>query len=283
LGSFLIKVPERGNKETNMATKKIEKEVKKTVKSTKKIVKTVKKEVKEEVKVLKGSKEEMVKILFEAGAHFGHVARRWNPKMDKFLHGKRGGVHIFDLEKTVDAIEAASEALTKWMSEGKTIALVGTKRQAKEIVRSEADRVKLPFVVERWLGGTITNWQQMKTRIDRLKKLKEERDSGALKSFTKKERLLIDREIAKLERQFGGLADLNSAPNIILVVDIRKERTAIKEAKIRGTKVVALVDSNTDPEPIDYPIPMNDDATAAVELVVRKLVGAIELGLKKKK
>lgn len=266
-----------------MATKKVEKEVKKAVKPVKKIVKTVKKEAEKEVRVLKGNKEEMVKILFESGAHFGHVARRWNPKMEKFLHGKRGGVHIFDLEQTVDAIEEASAALTKWMSEGKTIALVGTKRQAKEIVRSEADRVKLPFVVERWLGGTITNWQQMKTRIDRLKKLKEERDSGALKNFTKKERLMVDREIAKLERQFGGLADLNSAPDILLVVDIRKERTAIKEANIRGVKVVALVDSNTDPELVDYPIPMNDDATSAIELVLRKLVEAIELGLKKKK
>ena len=238
---------------------------------------------KTKAKILSGSKEEMVKTLFEAGAHFGHVARRWNPKMEKFLHSKSGGVHIFDLEKTVDCIEEACKFLTKTISEGKTIALVGTKRQAREIVRSEADRVKLPFVVERWLGGTITNWQQMKTRIDRLKKLKADRDGGLLKGFTKKERLMVDREIAKLERQFGGLADLSAAPNIILVVDIKKERTAIKEAKIRGVKVVALVDSNTDPELVDYPIPMNDDATSAVELVVKKLVKAIEVGLKKKK
>jgi len=264
-----------------MATKKVDETVKKTVVEKEKKVTPKVETVEEEVKVLKGSKEDMVKTLFEAGAHFGHVARRWNPKMEKFLHGKRGGVHIFDLEKTVDAMEEACEALTKWISEGKTIALVGTKRQAKELVRSEADRVGLPFVVERWLGGTITNWQQMKTRMDRLKKLKAERESGELKGFTKKERLMVDREIAKLERQFGGLASLNTAPDIILVVDIKKERTAIKEANIKGTKVVAMVDSNTDPELVDFPIPMNDDATAAVSLVMRKLVEAIELGLKK--
>jgi small subunit ribosomal protein S2 len=275
------------NEETVVKTKTVEKEKPKAVKTVKveeektKAVKTVK--VEEELKILKGTKEEKVKILFEAGAHFGHVARRWNPKMAKFLHTKKGGVHIFDLEKTVDCIDEACAALTKWMSEGKTIALVGTKRQAKEIVRSEADRVELPFVVERWLGGTITNWQQMKTRMDRLRMLKAQRDSGELKGYTKKERLMVDREIAKLERQFGGLASLNSAPDIIFVVDIKKERTAIKEAKIRGTKIVALVDSNTDPDPIHYPIPMNDDATAAVSLVVRKLVEAMELGLKKKK
>jgi small subunit ribosomal protein S2 len=240
------------------------------------------KEVKDEVKVLTGSKEDMVKILFEAGAHFGHVARRWNPKMEGFLHGKRGGVHIFDLEKTVDCIEEACTALTKWVSEGKTVALVGTKRQAKEIVRAEADRLNIPFVVERWLGGSITNWQQMKTRIDRLKKLKVDRESDGFKGFTKKEKLMFDREIAKLERQFGGLSSLNTAPDMILVVDIKKERTAVKEAKARGVKIVALVDSNADPEMIDYPIPMNDDAVSAVEMVIKKLTKAIELGLKKK-
>lgn len=260
-----------------MATKKVEEIVKKEVETKKPT------EEKKEVKILKGSKEEMVKTLFEAGAHFGHVARRWNPKMSEYLHGKRGGVHIFDLEKTVDAIDDACKALTKWMSEGKTIVLVGTKRQAKEMVRSEADRLSIPFVVERWLGGSITNWKQMKTRIDKLKRLKTERDAGKFKSYTKKERLMFDREIAKLERQFGGLSSLNAAPDIIVVVDIKKERTAVKEARMKGVKIVALVDSNADPELVDYPIPMNDDATSAVELVIRKLTEAIELGLKKKK
>jgi len=277
-----VKTTKSAKKEEKVEkVEKVEKKIEKKVE--KKAEKKVEKVEKEEIKVLKGSKEEMVKTLFEAGAHFGHVARRWNPKMKKFLYGKRGGVHIFDLEKTVDALEEACKALTKWVSEGKTIALVGTKRQAKEVVRQEADRLGLPFVVERWLGGTITNWQQMKTRIDRLKKLKADRDSGQLKGYTKKERLLFDREIAKLERQFGGLSTLAAAPDVILVVDIKKERTAVKEAKMRGVKVVALVDSNADPELVDYPIPMNDDAVAAVELVVRKLTEAIELGLKKKK
>lgn len=255
-----------------MATKKVKESSK--IKKTEKV---------EKVKVLKGSKEEMVKTLFAAGAHFGHVSRRWNPKMEKFLYGKRGGVHIFDLEKTVDCLSEACKALTKFVSEGKTVALVGTKRQAREIVKQETARVGLPFVIERWLGGTITNWQQMKTRINRLKKLKSDREIGALKGFTKKERLLVDREIAKLERQFGGLVSLTVAPDVILVVDIKKERTAVKEANMKGVKVVALVDSNTDPELVDYPIPMNDDATSAVELVVKKLVEAIEIGLKKKK
>ena len=240
---------------------------------------------KTETKTTKVVKSKVVKIspeiLFEAGAHFGHIARRWNPKMEKFLFGKRGGIHIFDLEKTETEIKRAAKVLNQAMAEGKRIVLVGTKRQSKALVREEATRIGVGHVTERWLGGTITNWEQIKTRIDRLNRLKKGREAGNFKGYTKKERLLIDREIAKLERFFGGLADLGGAPELMVVFDIKKDKIAAKEAQSRGIKVIGIVDSNADPDLADYPIPMNDDATAAVELVARYLIQEIEKGKKK--
>lgn len=244
-----------------------------------------KKETKKTVKVEETKKATVVKVtpevLFEAGTHFGHIARRWNPKMDKFLYGKRGGVHIFDLEKTMEELEKAGAVLSKAASEGKRIALVGTKRQSKTVTKEEAIRIGVGHVTERWLGGTITNWEQIKGRIARLNRLKKERDMGSFAGYTKKERLLIDREIAKLDRFFGGIADLGGVPEIIVVFDVKKDKIAAKEAKSRGIKVVGVLDSNADPDLVDYPIPMNDDATAAVELVVRYLAQEIEKGKKK--
>lgn len=216
--------------------------------------------------------------LFEAGAHFGHTAKRWNPKMAKYLWGKKAGVHIFDLEKTVAKIDEACEALTRLASEGKNIVFVGTKRQAKEVVEAVARENKLGYVSERWLGGIITNWKQVKGRIDKLADLKKKREAGELRKYTKKEQILFDREIAKLERFLGGLSTLSNVPDVLVVVDTHKERSAVREARSRGLTIVGIVDSNADPDKIDYVVPMNDDATKAVELVVRLFGEAIAQG-----
>lgn len=218
--------------------------------------------------------------LFENGAHFGHTAKRWNPRMSKYIYSKEGGIHIFDLEKTIKLLNEANKFLTQMALEGKRICLVGTKRQAKAMIRAEADRAGLPAVTERWLGGTITNWKQIKSRGDKMVQMKAKRDAGEFKKYTKKEQLLFDREIAKLERFFGGLTNMKDYPEVLVVVDTVRERSAIREASAKGVKIVAIVDTNSDPDKVDYPIPMNDDSTKAVEMVVKSLVGAIELGVK---
>ena len=221
-----------------------------------------------------------MELLLEAGAHFGHQVRRWNPKMKKFIWQARGGVHIFDLEKTVDSINKAVEALAQMAADGKKIMLVGTKPQAKVLVREAADKLGLGFVTERWLGGTLTNWSQMKSRLDRLNRLKADKEAGKLNKYVKKERLLLDREMEKLTRFFGGLNNLKGIPDVLVVIDTHKERVAVREAKARGLIVIGIVDSNADPDMVDFPIPMNDDAVGAIKLVVDALVGAVERGKK---
>jgi small subunit ribosomal protein S2 len=221
--------------------------------------------------------------LFEVGAHFGHTAKRWNPKMARYNWGKKSNVHIYDLEKTVACLEVACKALSEAARDGKRIAFVGSKRQVREIVKSEAQRVDVAFVTERWLGGSITNWKQIKTRIDRLIDLKKKRDAGDLKKYTKKEQLLFEREILRLESFVGGLSYLNSFPEFLVVVDVHKERAAVREAKLRGVKIVGIVDSNSSPDNIDYVIPMNDDSAKGLEMVMKALFEAIELGKQVKK
>lgn len=216
--------------------------------------------------------------LFDAGAHFGHVVKRWNPKMGKYIWGKKVGIHILDLEKTVAAVEEAFEALLKLAGEGKRIVFVGTKRQAKEIVETVAKESKVGFVTERWLGGTITNWKQIKARIDKLADLKKKREAGELKKYTKKEQILFDRDIAKLEKFLGGLSGLSAAPEVLVIVDTHKERSAVREARNRGLKIIGLVDTNGNPADADYAIPINDDAAKAIELVIRHLGKAVTEG-----
>lgn len=220
--------------------------------------------------------------LFEAGAHFGHTAKRWNPKMGKYIWGKKAGIHIFDLEKTVNKVEEACEALAKLASEDKRIAIVGTKRQAKEVVAEVAKENKVAFVTERWLGGIVTNWKQVKTRIDKLVDLKKKREAGELKKYTKKEQILFDREIARLEKFLGGLVGLTAAPEVLIIVDTHKERSAVREARNRGLTVIGVVDTNGNPDVVDYVIPMNDDATKAIEIVVRALGSSIGEGKMRK-
>ncbi|OGM05664.1 30S ribosomal protein S2 [Candidatus Woesebacteria bacterium GWB1_43_5] len=206
--------------------------------------------------------------LAQRGAHFGHQTRRWNPKMAEFIYGQGDGVHIFDLIKTKEKLEEAIGYLKEAKKEGKVILFVGTKKQAKGKVRQVAESLGFPYIIERWLGGTITNYHQIKKSLDKLKDMHAKRDAGEYKVYTKKERLLLDREITRLERFFGGMSSLNKLPDIIFVVDVKRESTAVLEASGKGIPIVAIVDSNCDPSGVDYVIPMNDDAAKAVEYVL---------------
>lgn len=227
--------------------------------------------------------EVSLKELLEAGAHFGHQARRWNPKMAQYLYGTEEGVHVFDLVKTKAALEDALNFLTESAKEGKVIVLLGTKKQAKEKIIEIAQETGCPYVSERWLGGTLTNFDMIKKSLSKLAEMKTKMAAGEYAKFTKKERLLMEREIARLERFFGGLTSLEKTPDVLFVVDTHKEIGAVKEAKKSKVTVVGIVDSNADPTLIDYPIPMNDDAAKAVEYVLGLVKEAILEGKKKVK
>ena len=219
-----------------------------------------------------------LKELLEAGCHFGHQTRRWNPKMKPFIYTTRNGVHIFDLAITSQKLAEACEFVRDLVAKGGKICFVGTKRQAVAIVKEEAEKCGMPYVVERWLGGTITNWQQIKKSIDKLVEMREKREKGEYKKYTKKENILINREINRLERFFGGLVGLKKVPEAIFVVDVVRESTAVKEARLRGVPVVAIVDTNGDPDLVDWVIPANDDAVRSIKLIVSKIAEAVEEG-----
>lgn len=213
--------------------------------------------------------------LLESGAHFGHQVRRWNPKVKDYVYGEQDGVHIFDLVKTKEALELALAEITKFVKEGKSVLLLATKKQAKDKALEILQDTGISVVTERWLGGTITNFGQIKRSIDNLADIKAKLSSGYYAKYTKKERLLIEREKERLERFFGGITTLKNTPDMVIVVDIKKEITAIKEATRKGVTTVGLVDTNTDPNLVDFPIPMNDDATKAVELVLGYIKEAV--------
>lgn len=219
--------------------------------------------------------------LLEAGAHFGHQARRWNPKMAEYIYGEENGVHLFDLTKTKPMLEAALEFIKQAAKEGKTVLFLGTKKQIKEKIKEVAEACGSPYVSERWLGGTISNFDQMKKSIKKLQDLKIDMAEGAFNKYTKKERLLIDREITRLERFFGGLKGMQAVPDVLFVIDTKREFGAVREAKAKGVQVVGVVDTNADPEPIDYVIPMNDDAARAVSFVLDLVKEAVLEGKKK--
>lgn len=219
------------------------------------------------------SLEELVNV----GAHFGHQARRWNPKMAEFLYSQEEGVHIFDLTKTKPKIEEALEFLSESAKKGKKILILGTKKQVKDKVAEVAEKAGMPYINERWLGGIISNFSQIKRSIEKMEKMKEDLASGAYNKNTKKERLLIDREITRLERFFGGLKSLNSVPDILFIIDTKRETSAVREANSKKIPIVGIVDSNADPTVIDYPIPMNDDANRALEYILDLIVQAISV------
>jgi len=222
-----------------------------------------------------------LKDLLDAGCHFGHQAQRWNPKMAPFLYGVRDGVHIFDLAKTKEGLEKAAEFVKDTVAKGGKIIFVGTKRQAQAIVKEEAQKAKMPFITERWLGGIITNWDNIKKSIDKLKDLKTQKEAGELKKYTKKENILIDREIARLERFFGGLVDLKELPAAIFIIDVKKEQAALREADKKNIPVIAIVDSNSDPGMVDWVIPANDDAVGSIKLIVSLIAEAVKRGQQK--
>jgi small subunit ribosomal protein S2 len=220
--------------------------------------------------------------LLEAGCHFGHQKTRWNPKMKPYIFVARDRIHIFDLVKTKEGLETAAAFARETTANGGQIIFVGTKRQSEDIVRAQAQRVGMPYITERWVGGLITNWTQLKKRINRLADLKAGVAENRFKDRTKKERLLIKREIAKLERIFGGVSGLKNVPAAIFVADARKDAGAIKEANDRGVKVIAIVDTNANPDGVDFVIPANDDASKCLQLIVGHIAEAVEEGLAQK-
>ncbi len=224
-----------------------------------------------------------LKELFERGAHFGHQAKRWNPKMAPYIYGVQEGIHIFDLVKTKEALEEALEVITKAVLEGKVLLLVGTKKQAKEKIMEIGRETNTPYVSERWLGGTLTNFDQIKKSLKKITEMKAKMAAGEYDKYTKKERLLLEKEIDHLDRFFGGIVSLEKLPDILIIIDTHKELGAVKEARKANIEIVGIVDSNADPTLVDYPIPMNDDAAKAIEYVLGLIKEAILEGKKKLK
>lgn len=216
--------------------------------------------------------------LLEAGCHFGHQTRRWNPKMISYIWQAREGVHIFDLARTAEKLKEVCLLIRDLVKEGKIVVFVGTKRQAQAIIKEEALKASIPYVATRWLGGTITNWEQIKKSIDKLIEMREKKEKGEYEKYTKKENVLIDRQINRLTRFFEGLVDLKQIPDAIFVVDSKKEIAAVKEARMKGIKVFALIDSNADPDLVDHLIPANDDAVRSIKLIVSKVAQAVVEG-----
>lgn len=219
-----------------------------------------------------------LKDLLESGAHFGHQARRWNPRMAPYIFAERDNVHIFDLTLTAQKLNQACEVIKKAVADGKVVVFVGTKRQAKAIVKEEAIKVGAPYIAERWLGGTLTNWEEISKRIRKLKKMKKALEAGEYDNYTKKERVLIKRDIDRLERFLGGLVELDKTPDMMFVVDSVKEKVAVEEANKKGIDIVAMVDSNGDPDVVSHIIPCNDDAVRSIKYVVTRIADAYAEG-----
>lgn len=221
--------------------------------------------------------------LIESGAHFGHLTRRWNPKMKPFIFMEKNGIHIIDLKKTQEAIEVAAQAMTEIVSQGKRVLFVGTKKQAKGTVAAEAKRSDSNWVSERWLGGMLTNFQTIRKSIKRLQNIEKMESDGTFEKITKKERLVLTREKDKLRKVLDGVETLAKMPGALFIVDIKKESIAVNEALRLNIPLFAIVDTNCDPAPIDYIIPANDDASRAVEVITRLIADAVIEGNAKSK
>ena len=213
--------------------------------------------------------------LLEAGVHFGHQKRRWNPKMDRFIFAQRNGIHIIDLQKTLNTLIAAADFLTQISSQGKKILLVGTKKQARDTIQVESERSNSLYVNNRWLGGTLTNFKTIQSRIDHLVDLESRKDAGEFNQLSKRESLRYDVEIERLNRNLSGIKEMTEMPGALLIVDIGKEEIAVAEANRVGIPIVALVDSDCNPDLIDYPIPGNDDAIRSIRLIIGHMASAI--------
>jgi small subunit ribosomal protein S2 len=224
-----------------------------------------------------------MKALLETGVHFGHRAKKWNPKMKPYIFTERNGIHIIDLQQTLTSLEDAYELVRDMVANGGNVLFVGTKRQAQETIQQEAERATMPYVNQRWLGGTLTNWSTISKRIAQLKRFEADRESGEATLLTKKERLIRDRLIEKLQMRLGGLRYMTRLPSLLFVVDVRREHTGVKEANTLNIPVLALVDTNCDPDQIDYVIPANDDAIRAIKLLSAKIADAALEGIAMRK
>ena len=216
-----------------------------------------------------------MKQLLEAGVHFGHQTRRWNPKMAEYIFTERNGIYIIDLQKSVKKLEEAYNFVRELSAEGKSVLFVGTKKQAQDSIKSEAERCGMFYVNERWLGGMLTNFKTIRGRVARLAQLKAMREDGTFDLLPKKEVVGLELEIEKLEKYLGGITEMKKIPNAMFIVDPRKERIAVSEAIKLGLPIVAIVDTNCDPDELDYVIPGNDDAIRAVKLIVSKMADAV--------
>ena len=221
-----------------------------------------------------------IEELIDARVHIGHQIKKWHPNMEPYIYAGKKGIHVIDLEQTLISLQKACDAAYELAKEGKKVVFVGTKRQAKDIVELEAKNCGALYVTERWLGGTITNFPMLKKSIKKLLDYKEKKEKGEFSKYTKRERLLIDREIEKLEKYFGGLTSLHGQPDALVVIDAKKEKTAIKEAQAKNIPVIAIVDTNTDPKTVDYAVAGNDDAIRSIAILLKSISSAIEEGYK---
>lgn len=223
------------------------------------------------------------KDLLDAGCHFGHMKRKWNPKMRPYIFVERKGIHVIDLNRTVECLERAANALRQMAKSGKKILFVGTKKQARIIIEDAAKSVGMPFVSDRWLGGMMTNFSTIRKSVRKMQNIERMLNDGTLENITKKERLVLSRKYEKLHRMFGGISQLNKLPNTLLVVDISHEHLAIAEATRLGIRTIGVVDTNSDPTIVDFAIPSNDDASKAIAIIINYLAEAISEGLEERK
>ena len=216
-----------------------------------------------------------MKALLESGVHFGHRTNKWNPKMRQYIFTERNGIHIIDLQQTVKLLDDAFNKVRDTVAAGGSILFVGTKRQAQETIQEESERCGMPYVNQRWLGGTLTNWVTIQQRIVELTRLEKLFETGEINLLTKKEGLLIQREITRLQTRLSGVRNMKSLPDLLFIIDIEREDTAVREANVKGIPVIALVDTNCNPSDIDYVIPSNDDAIRAIKLLVGRMADAV--------
>lgn len=219
------------------------------------------------------------KDLLEAGVHFGHLTRKWDPRMAPYIFMERNGIHVIDLNKTLASIDEASNALRQIVRTGRKILFVATKKQAKEIVSGEAQRLNMPYVTERWLGGMLTNFATIRRSLKKLSGIEKKMKEDSFKNLAKRERLMVDREKEKLNKVLGGISDLTRLPAALFIVDIKREHIAVKEAQKLNIPVFAVVDTNSNPELVDFPIPGNDDAFKSISIITQAVGSAIEQGL----
>ena len=216
--------------------------------------------------------------LLEAGAHFGHQTQRWNPKMKKYIFGERNGIYIINLEQTTELLEKACDAVKSLAAKGKNVVFVGTKKQAVDIVREEANRAGCYYINRRWLGGTLTNFETIRARINKLRELEDLKESGYFEKLPKKEAAALGKELEKLQKTLGGVKEMRGMPDVLFIIDQKKELIAIQEANKLNIPVICMVDTNSDPDNIDYVIPANDDAIRSIKLVTSKIADAVIAG-----